>query len=1326
MKARKRNIISFAICALFVAGLLAGSCYIKEGKQNAVVPVEGYNSKTQGEIKWAYDAISGDSDSPAMNLHIVGVYQNGDFSKKITNDIVIPDKVPECNEDGKIIAYHKVESLGDADAKNKDSFFLGSFNVTSSGIVVDATACTGLKTVNDWAFSQDAYGSVIEGYGGRVDIYLPDSLEKIGTNCFNQNLIYCNSPNITLNGTDNTSSGFAFCGPATTPENSLQTTYKAKYRTNIPAILKDPDKFPYIGAAAKEVTLHADAPDGGEVNRGGSGLKYDSVYVFEGKEDEKSRSFGNIYPPKKDHYVFEGYFEKNTQIFDKDGVLLKVPDGTDVYAKWTPEVYQVSFRNNQNTNVQNEEHSYQEVFSPNLPENFYPTIGYKLIRWEKYSMNANGETVGEPEKLEPETTMTVDCNSIFKAILEPITYTVSFNANGGEVKDAELPNTFDKDYSLTTASRYGYTFDGWYTAKNGGTKVTEDTQITRAENHTLYAHWTARTHKVVFDGNGATSGSMDDLDVTYDTKANPTCRFEKTGYSFTGWSYAKDGDVVDDLSGKVDTVIVYAIWKPNTYKVTFVTNSQSKTEYKFTYDAWEDFPYLYSKFYDFAGWVTDRTKTIPVTERETAVINYSSGKNKWDIAKDTTLYAAWYKKPSVTFSTKYSDTTAFLGDRELDKTNEVTYEYGEKISSLIMKCNTNRYIQSYRVETADGTEVSAGTCEDKNSTVTIPFPSNYALKNNLKVYVEAANRTYGITYDTLGGEFIGEYPKTYSYGDEFDLPTNVKKAGLYVCGWRNTLNNKVMTKVDATTSGELSLQAIYESTVYHVTTDLDGGTLPDGVTIPTEYKYKQSNIVLPQDVTKQGHSFAGWYCEELDAGVYLIDTTKAMDYHLKALWNLNNSTMDISQTVEIDGTEKEIPYAETPMESNQWYYNQLTDVEKKIYTSIYNYYKFDMSKGKCQTEKTILCATDKITLANMYQASEAVCLDYPSIYWIRNFWHSDIKEKDGKYISSIYPVFSYNETAFKADALEYQGFFNSIIKDLDSAGIRQASIPKKIRLIHDYIVNTYSYRNETNILSANTSNETRSIGYMMSHKEGCCESYAKMLKVLFDYYNIISTTVHSKDHRWNEVQINGKWYLLDATWDDVEPISYNYFLKGSKSVTDEHHVIRNSYFCNKDGDITDYGYYAAPPLSTEDYVEPVTPIQNSNNNNSTNNTVIPKKNEAITSVTKGKVVYTVSGKYAVVKKCTSKKVKSVTILNKVKIGKKTYTVTSIAKNAFKGCKKLKKVTIKATKLKSIGKNAFKGIYKKATFKVPKKQLKKYKKLIQKKKTGFVKTMKVKK
>ena len=44
-------------------------------------------------------------------------------------------------------------------------------------------------------------------------------------------------------------------------------------------------------------------------------------------------------------------------------------------------------------------------------------------------------------------------------------------------------------------------------------------------------------------------------------------------------------------------------------------------------------------------------------------------------------------------------------------------------------------------------------------------------------------------------------------------------------------------------------------------------------------------------------------------------------------------------------------------------------------------------------------------------------------------------------------------------------------------------------------------------------------------------------------------------------------------------------------------------------------------------------------------------------------------------------------------------VKSIGKNAFKGCKKLKKITIKANKSLKVGKNAFKKIHKKAVIKV---------------------------
>ena len=78
-------------------------------------------------------------------------------------------------------------------------------------------------------------------------------------------------------------------------------------------------------------------------------------------------------------------------------------------------------------------------------------------------------------------------------------------------------------------------------------------------------------------------------------------------------------------------------------------------------------------------------------------------------------------------------------------------------------------------------------------------------------------------------------------------------------------------------------------------------------------------------------------------------------------------------------------------------------------------------------------------------------------------------------------------------------------------------------------------------------------------------------------------------------------------------------------------------------------------------------------------------------------------------------------LTQVVIGK---NITKIGKQAFKGDKKLKKITFKGNLVKSVGKKAFNGINKKATFKAPKKVLKKYKKLI--KKAGAPKTAKYKK
>ena len=124
-------------------------------------------------------------------------------------------------------------------------------------------------------------------------------------------------------------------------------------------------------------------------------------------------------------------------------------------------------------------------------------------------------------------------------------------------------------------------------------------------------------------------------------------------------------------------------------------------------------------------------------------------------------------------------------------------------------------------------------------------------------------------------------------------------------------------------------------------------------------------------------------------------------------------------------------------------------------------------------------------------------------------------------------------------------------------------------------------------------------------------------------------------------------------------------------------------------------------------------------------------------------------KTAEYKKAASKTQKNVRIPAAVTINGEVYKVTSIAKNAckgnkklktvtvgkniktiganaFAGCKNLKTIRIASTSLtkKSVGKNAFKGIHKKAVIKVPKKKLKAYQKFLKGK--GQAKSVKIKK
>ena len=139
-----------------------------------------------------------------------------------------------------------------------------------------------------------------------------------------------------------------------------------------------------------------------------------------------------------------------------------------------------------------------------------PKEGSKITKVEcsaaDFTTDESGVWTGTIDKLTGDTTFTVTAEpkDAPKPPVKP-TYTITFNANGGSVS----PETMETDENgklseLPTPTRDGCTFDGWYDAKDGGSKVSADKIYT--ESTTIYAHWTKNSSGGGTSGGGTSGG----------------------------------------------------------------------------------------------------------------------------------------------------------------------------------------------------------------------------------------------------------------------------------------------------------------------------------------------------------------------------------------------------------------------------------------------------------------------------------------------------------------------------------------------------------------------------------------------------------------------------------------------------------------------------------------------------------------------------------------------------------------------------------------------------------------------------------------------------
>ena len=199
-----------------------------------------------------------------------------------------------------------------------------------------------------------------------------------------------------------------------------------------------------------------------------------------------------------------------------------------------------------------------------------PNAGYHFKEWQVMSGDV---TVRDDKFTMPGSD--VEVKAIFEedAPPTPTEYTVTFDGNDGTPSVGSMTTTKQKLTSLPDASRSEHSFDGWYTEKSGGTKITTDTVF--SANTTVYAHWThtgdnnppVNYYTLRFETGGGSD--IPDVRETYNTRIDLT-KYVPTrhGYTFVGW-YSEQSLVnkVSDIYLTGDRT-VYAGWRAVTIPQT--------------------------------------------------------------------------------------------------------------------------------------------------------------------------------------------------------------------------------------------------------------------------------------------------------------------------------------------------------------------------------------------------------------------------------------------------------------------------------------------------------------------------------------------------------------------------------------------------------------------------------------------------------------------------------------------------------------------------------------------------------------------------------------
>lgn len=150
-----------------------------------------------------------------------------------------------------------------------------------------------------------------------------------------------------------------------------------------------------------------------------------------------------------------------------------------------------------------------------------------------------------------------------------------------------------------------------------------------------------------------------------------------------------------------------------------------------------------------------------------------------------------------------------------------------------------------------------------------------------------------------------------------------------------------------------------------------------------------------------------------------------------------------------------------------------------------------------------------------------------------------------------------------------------VVKEIFDTQITEGmSDYEKELAFHDYLVTHCQYTEDVEGYEAGD-DIYRAYGALINHN-AVCNGYAEALQLLLQCAGIPSKfvvgTAGDIDHAWNLVELDGKWYHLDSTWNDPLPDQGNNVLHAYFNVTDEIMAVNHTWEKERYPKATDLNY----------------------------------------------------------------------------------------------------------------------------------------------------------